>query len=178
MAKSKFWTSDRIVSFSAMFISLITLFIFIKQTNIIERQSKLSAMPYLMMDTSNSSVHQTYAIDLVNYGIGPAFIESTSFIYKGQTYQMQFVDFLREIIPEMEKVNVTNFSTIYVGQSIPAEDKVNILTAGRDSTSYTTFIKIMEQLRSEKFDYKVRYKSIYNEYWEIDGTTEIPKKIR
>ena len=62
MSKKKFWTSDRIVGFSAMFISLITLFIFIKQTNIIDRQSKLSAMPYLMMQMSNNGCKKDHCI--------------------------------------------------------------------------------------------------------------------
>ncbi|MBT8310320.1 MAG: hypothetical protein HKO72_01275, partial [Flavobacteriaceae bacterium] len=72
--KKKFWNSERVVSFSAMFISLLTLFIFIKQTNIIERQSRLSALPYLMVETSNNSEDNTFEIEIVNHGVGPAII--------------------------------------------------------------------------------------------------------
>ena len=73
--KTKFWTSDKIVSFVAIIVSVFSLFIFVKQTNIIEEQNHLSVMPYLMLETANNGQDATFSIHIMNYGVGPAIIK-------------------------------------------------------------------------------------------------------
>ncbi|MEO0789852.1 MAG: hypothetical protein AAFY36_14380, partial [Bacteroidota bacterium] len=69
-----FWTSDRIVSMSAIFISLATLFVFVYQTNLIREQQHLSVYPHLSLGNAYSG-SLNYQQVLSNEGIGPAFIE-------------------------------------------------------------------------------------------------------
>lgn len=175
----KFLTSDKIVSFSAIFISLLTLIIFIRQTNIIEKQSRLSAMPYLMLETSNNAEDNQFFIDVVNHGVGPAIITKRTIIYKNKTYNMEFYDFLRTHIPEMDSVEVFSASTIQEGLSIPAGKIREVLKVGGGEKSYLRFMKIMENLQSEDngFDYEIEYRSIYNDYWKIDGTSDVPEEL-
>ncbi len=175
--KKKFWTSDKIVSFSAMSISLLTLFIFIKQTNIIEAQSHLSVMPYLMLETSNNSKDGTFKLDLENYGVGPAIIENRVIIYKGKEYDMEFEMFLREHIKEMDSVHIVNYSSVQIGLAIPAGSRRNVLTVGGGQKSYDTFVELISRLQNEGLDYKINYKSIYNDRWKINASQATPIEL-
>jgi hypothetical protein len=175
--KKKFWTSDKLVSFAAMFVSLSTLVIFIKQTNIIETQSHLSVMPYLMVESSNNSENYTFALDLENYGVGPAIIEERLIYYDGKEYNMEFEPFLRATIAEMDSVEVINHSTIQVGLAIPADGRRNIITIGGGKNSYETFVRILTEMQSKNLNYTIKYKSIYNDHWEINSESDVPIEL-
>lgn len=175
--KKKFWTSDKLVSFAAMFVSLITLFIFIRQTNIIETQSHLSVMPYLMVESSKNSEEYTFALDLENYGVGPAIIEERLIFYDGKEYNMEFEPFLRNTIPEMDSVVTINHSTIQVGLALPAQGKRNIITIGGGKRSYETFVRIITEMQLKNFNYRIKYKSIYNDHWEINSEKDVPIEL-
>lgn len=177
MGKRKFWTSDKIVAFSAIFISLSTLYIFIRQTNIMEAQNHLSVMPYLMMETSDNGEMKTFAIDLENYGVGPAIIESSILHYKEKTYEMELKDFLRQNIPEMDSVDVINYTTIQNGLAIPARSKRNIITAGGGERSYLRFLQIFNKLMEDGFYYEIRYRSIYDDHWKISSNDGVPEEL-
>lgn len=172
--KKKFWTSDKMVSLAAMFVSLLTLFIFIRQTNIIETQNHLSVMPYLMVESSKNAELYTFALDLENYGVGPAIIEERLIFYDGKEYNMEFEPFLRANVPEMDSVVTVNHSTIQIGLALPAQGKRNIITIGGGKRSYQTFVQIIMRLQSKGLNYRIRYKSIYNDHWEINSENDVP----
>jgi len=175
--KKRFWTSDKLVSFAAIFVSLSTLFIFIKQTNIIETQNHLSVMPYLMVESSNNSEQYTFALDIENYGVGPAIIEERLIYYDGKEYDMEFGPFLQANIPEMDSVETINHSTVQVGLAIPAGGKRNIITIGGGKKNYETFLRVMSEMQSKNLSYKIKYKSIYNDHWEINSENDVPKEL-
>ena len=175
--KKKFWTSDKIVSFSAILISLFTLFIFVKQTNIIEEQSHLSVMPYLLMETSHNSEANEFKIFIVNHGVGPAIIDKRTILYNGSQYDMEFDEFLRTHIPEMDSVRVTNNATLQPGFALPAGGSRNLLTVGGNKKSYEKFLGIMQQIQAGEFDYNITYSSIYGHRWEISSRTDRPVDI-
>jgi hypothetical protein len=172
--KKKFWTSDKIVSVVALAISLFTLYIFVRQTNIIEEQSRRSVMPYLMLESANNSEDQTFSISIVNYGVGPAIVESRQINYKNKVYDMEFFEFLREQIPEMEGVNFINTTTLQVGVAIPASSERNVIVVGGDTTSFRKFVRIIQNLTEENFYYEIKYKSIYDERWKISSKEQVP----
>jgi len=177
MGKIKFWTSDKLVALTALFISLLTLFIFIWQTNIISKQSHLSVMPYLILDSSDSGDNQSISITLSNHGVGPAIIVMKQFTYNDRTYNVEFDEFLKLNFPEMDSINILNYSSIEPGRAIPAGGKRNILTCGGDTKSYLTFTQIMNELLENGFEYQIEYKSIYDDNWIIETNTNTPKEI-
>lgn len=172
--KKKFWTSDKVVSFVAICISLFTLYIFVKQTNIIEEQSRRSVMPYLMLESSNNSENNKYSISIVNYGVGPAIVESRVIHYKEKVYDMELYEFLQKQIPEMDSVELLNTTTLQVGVAIPSSSERNVITAGGDKSSYINFLRIMRKLSEEGFNYEIKYRSIYDEHWMISGKDQVP----
>ena len=175
--KKKFWSADKLVSFAAIFISVMSLFIFKKQTNIMEEQSHLSVMPYLMLETSNNGFDKKFYIEFVNHGVGPAIIESRRIIYKGQSYDMEFIDFIEDVAPDTDSINIISSSSIQPGFSLPAGRSRTIIIAGGSERSYNDFLKFMQTVQSEDFNYEIVYKSIYNDRWKITSQEEIPIKL-
>ena len=115
-----------------------------------------------------------FKIDIENYGVGPAFIERRVIIYKNELYDMEFDDFLRENIPAMDSVKFINTTTLQIGLAISANTKRNLITVGGGQKSYLTFLKIMQDLENDGFDYRIQYKSIYEDRWTISAATDIP----
>lgn len=178
MAKRKFWTSDKLVAFVALIISLLSLFIFVRQTNIIEEQSHLSVMPYLMMETSNQGFDKIFQIDIVNHGVGPAIIESKKYVINGKTYEdIEFLDFLAEYSPNADSLKVINQSTVHTGLAIPSGGTRNVMRVGGDAKSYGDFLAIFGQLQADSLYYEIRYRSIYGDLWVMSSTNQVPEKI-
>lgn len=175
--KKKFWSSEKIVSIAAISISLFTLYIFIKQTNIIERQSRLSTMPYVMMESAQNTEINVFSIDMVNYGVGPAIVESKVIRYKGEEYSGEFHEFLKANFPAMDTINVINWTTFQVGLALPAGSTRNIIRVGGNAEDYYAFLEIMKELTSEGLEYEVKYKSIYDERWKINAEDNVPIQL-
>ena len=175
--KSKFWTSDKIVSFVAIVVSVFSLFIFVKQTNIIEEQNHLSVMPYLMLETSNNGAENLFEIEIVNHGVGPAIIQERLMYYKGKEYNMEFDQFLKEVIPDTDSITVISNSTLQPGFALPAGASRQILLVGGSQKSYMDFLKVMQMVQSDQFNYRIRYKSIYDDSWVISSRDRVPQEL-
>ena len=177
MAKRKFWSTDKIVAMTAMFISIMTLIIFIRQTNIMDTQSHLSVMPYLLLDRSNNGKNKTVSVDFVNHGVGPAIVESRKIYYKGKTYDMEFHDFLKAEFKEMDSVHIMNYTTIQPGFALISGGRRNILKVGGDDRGYQTFLRVLEELYANDFEYELIYKSIYEDRWVVKASTNEPESL-
>lgn len=81
----EFWNTEKIVSFSAVLISIGTLIVLIYQTNLMSQQQRLSVLPYVTMGNMGAyTPNSRYMV--FNNGIGPAFVEKIKVKYKGNTY--------------------------------------------------------------------------------------------
>ena len=168
MSWKKFLDVNRILAFTALFISILTFIIFVRQTNIMDQQSHLSVLPYLILEYNTSKPDTLITIDLVNQGVGPAIISRRAFQYKGKAYEMEFRDFLIENIPEMRDIRILSSATLEYGYAVPAGGKRELLAVGGDSTSYYKFQEIRGGLISGKeFNYDLRYESIYGDTWSL-----------
>ncbi len=175
--KKKFWTSDKLVGLVAILISLITLIIFVRQTNIIERQSRLSVMPYLMISKSEVGSENKHSFELINYGVGPAIIDSSLIFYKEKIHHKEFIDFLQAEIKTMDSIPVLNRSQISKGLAIPAGGGRNFLTIGGNQKAYDAFLDVWDELVDNGFYFEIYYRSIYNDQWRITSETDLPQKL-
>ncbi len=177
--KKKFWTSDKLVGIVAISISLITLIIFVKQTNIMERQSRLSVMPYLLIETSNNGYEKTFTIDIINYGVGPAIIEDIQILYENKKYSMDFHEFATTQFPEMDSINIINNSTISPGLAISSNGVRTMIKIGGTEEDYTKFLQLFEKiLNADGFDYIIKYRSIYDDHWVIRDSNDFPEEVK
>jgi hypothetical protein len=180
MAKKKkiFLSSDKIFGLTAMLISLITLIIFVRQTNIMDKQSRLSALPYLMVERSTSSEKHQIQFSLVNHGVGPAIIESRKIHYKGKDYDQDFYEFMTESILELDTIEPFNWSNVYKGQAIPANGRVVMVAAGNNRKEFELYVNTLEKFQNNgDFYFEIIYTSIYGDRWKLSTDSEVPQKL-
>ena len=174
MGKSKFNT-DRIIGLSAMMISLLTLVIFIYQTNLIRTQSRLSVTPRIDFITSNDSPNTTsydssffYSIRIENKGLGPAIIESIKIVHKGKEYRMDFRNFMDEAFPDFKNYGqiVQNWN-IDTGSTLSPKESIKLGTFSVNQSKIEDLMKYLGVVDGDKmpYDIEVTYSSIYGEKW-------------
>lgn len=161
-----------------MLISLVTLIIFVRQTNIMDKQSRLSALPYLMVEQSSNSEQHRIQFSIVNHGVGPAIVESRKIIYNGKEYDQDFYQFVTQSIPALDAIEPFNWSSVYKGQAIPANGRIVMVAIGNDTTEYETAVRTFQTLQAgENFYFEIVYNSIYGDRWRLSTDSEVPEKL-
>jgi hypothetical protein len=176
--KPKFWNADKIVSFSAILISLATMGVYIYQTHLIQKQQHASVMPYLMTTTSRFG-DDHFLVELHNNGLGPAFVEEVNVYYLGKKYKdSDLATFFSNLDPNRNKRKewYGSTSTVLNGQLYPAGHVVKMIEISKDTTA-------AHQLRDyfwgtdKPIELEITYSSIYGEKWVMRGNFKRPQKI-
>jgi len=165
-----------------MSISVMTLVIFIYQTNLMSKQNYISILPYLQVSTSNNLEEQSYSLNLVNHGVGPAIIESVTMIFDGQ--RQNLVEFDNKIYsyfiskkPLMDSISYFSNSTLNKGIAIPANSVYNVFEVKNSKKDYNLLLSSLAQLQKEGLRFEIVYRSIQNERWMIHNDSNGPIKI-
>lgn len=174
MSNNKFWSTDKIVSISAMLISILTLVVFVYQTALMRQQQQLSVMPYLAI-TKGGTNTPDFKIILTNNGIGPAFIESRTITYEGAVYDLDFPNFFNEYIPAFRSLNHVFHSNITQGKMIPPGETVYLFQVNNSQEDADSLLKLWN---TSPLQYQITYSSIYKQQWQIKHDQPIPKRIR
>lgn len=172
----KNWNSDKIVSISAILISLMTLVVSWYQTSIIRQQQRLSVLPYLSLGNQGTGSAR-YKFMLKNDGIGPAFVEDVYINYRGKKYRMDLPVFLHKHIPEREKLNKISHSNISPGNMIPAGVQIDIFAVQNSQPNANKLITLLKKLRKEGLEMVIIYKSVYEERWKLSSQGRMPEKL-
>lgn len=183
MSKFKIkWNSDKIVSLSAMSISILTLIIFIYQTNLMSKQNYLSILPYVQISTSNDKANNTFSLDIKNHGVGPAIIESVIIYYKDEKHDLRDYDnnlynYLKSEMKVLDSVNFFSTSTLDRGIAIPANSNYNVFKVFESEKDYDLLTSSLENLIKQGLNYEITYRSIQDERWIIHSNSEGPLKL-
>lgn len=171
--------TDRILSVSAVLISLGTLYILIHQTNLNRKQFELSqkqlsasVLPYLEL-ASSSSNEEDYDLILVNNGLGPAFIKGIKIHYKNEVYNQDPARFLQNKIFRKDSLDVY-FTDLYVDRLLPAGETLKLLTVENDEHSASYLKKLYSEKQAKV---EIEYASTFDERWLIKGFGTYRKKI-
>jgi len=176
MMRRSFWNSEKIVSISAISISLMTLFVFAYQTNIIREQQRLSALPYLSTIYQNTGT-ANFKLVVKNNGIGPAFVKSIKIMYNGKEFETDLFRFLHENIPEMDSIENIFHSNIHPGQLIPAGQSIAILEVNNSISDSKKLVQLLKILQDQNLNIELIYKSVYDERWKLTFDNNLPEKI-
>lgn len=168
----KFWNADKIVSFSAILISLATMGVYIYQTHLIQKQQSASVMPYLRM--SYSYDQDRFQFLITNEGLGPAFIDEVNTYYKGKKYSRDIAIFFQDHYRKIDSTIYLSYSNIEEGMLFSNGKKINIVSK---FNSVENTKKLRKIFFDEKLEMEVIYSSIYGEKWITRGTFTRPKKI-
>ena len=176
------WDSNRLLSLTAMLISLFTLIIFVYQTNLLRRQNFISIRPYLSVETSDDAGNNQYRIDLTNNGVGPAVLERVRFRYNDTWYDLVDFDhslysFLVARAPALDTLRSISFSLVEPGRAIPANTTYNLFTVNDSGTGRELVARTLERLLDEGTEYEIVYRSIQDERWKITTADFSPLRL-
>jgi hypothetical protein len=170
--KPKFWSADKIVSFSAILISLATMTIYLYQTHLIQKQQHASVMPYVRMWYSYDE--DRFEMMVSNEGLGPAFIEKVNIYDKEKQFQnMDIPSYFQSEYLKKDTIYMT-FSNIGEGMLFASGKDITIISKLKDKKDTDKLKKIFF---NEKLEMEIIYTSIYGEKWKVRGAFTRPEKI-
>lgn len=170
------WTSEKIMSTSALFISIISVFALIYQSKLardenelIRKQQSASVLPHLSHYFSGAD--NNFSVAFVNRGVGPAFIKEVkvvindSLIFYNTDKAIQHI--IKSNFNDLDSVSSNgNFkirtSTFKKGNVLPANQNISIVIIKIGEIS-----KIMEPY-IRKMKYEVTYEDVYGTRWKLD----------
>lgn len=175
--------TDRLVGFSAMLISLMTLVIFLYQTNLQKNQSRLSVRPRLtfskhidqtvsVTDSSNT-IKVKMRLTVRNNGLGPAIIERGVINDRDREYDM--ASFFDQAYPKMREFGFfSQMTDLTIGEAIPASESVDLFTYEYDESVEKGLLSYLgvDAPYELPFSVKLEYSSMYEERWRVESNRE------
>ncbi|MEM1339501.1 MAG: hypothetical protein AAF717_10935 [Bacteroidota bacterium] len=174
------WSTDRVLSVSAFFISVISLLALLYQSYLAREENKLmqkqhsaSVLPYVTQWFDNSPGEHNMVI--ANQGIGPALVKKLTITTKDQSFT-KTDDFFRSLSKNGTFLDSTNYlySTLAEGVLIPANSVVEIASFDNEN-DFNTFLEYLYQIQ---FDFFIEYEDVYGARWLLQYDQEVPQKIK
>ncbi|RDY61527.1 hypothetical protein [Flagellimonas nanhaiensis] len=186
MKKKTSFNADRLIGLSAILISLLTLFIFLYQTNLLKEQSRLSVRPRLTFSKtinktvtmsatdSVSSVRINLSLTVRNDGLGPAIVQSNNILDKGQRYD-NIITFFDEVYPKLKEYGVfSQVTELKVGEAVPASETIGLFTYEYNQNREDEIKEYLNITESYEFPFAIliEYSSMYEEKWVVNSNIE------
>lgn len=177
------WTSDKIMSTSALFISVISLAALLYQSYLAREENKMtqqqqsaSVLPYLNQWYSNNN--GKFALVIGNKGVGPAFIKKVKISLDSTKTFNNSDSFFRELFKNSSILDTipNTKSTLVKGLVLPANDLINVI----EINGYKNINAFRKVLATTNIDFEIIYEDIYGSQWLLtsDETHEnMPIKI-
>lgn len=163
--------TERIITAAAIFISILALFVSIRQTSIMSEQKDASVWPYVQVGMSFNSSEATLTLDVSNDGLGPARITDLNYSYKDSTFHsIQGLAF--HILKEngIKKTNLTYYN-LEDGRQVLIPGKSQEILMIKDSSLYKSggTNPVLQSFYNE-MTIQLTYCSIYDHCWiNVDG---------
>ena len=170
---NKFWTSEKILSFAAISISLLTLFVFLYQTNLIRKQQYMSVLPYLEMGNYGTNSN-AYKYVLKNNGVGPAILKSVKVGIKNGKIYNDVVDYVRVNLTKKDTIQYY-YSNLNLGKLIPEKETIDVIVVNDNKIKSSQ--RLYQIFNKDSLLIQIEYESIYGEKWVIENGTKFPKKL-
>ncbi|WP_400079786.1 hypothetical protein [Winogradskyella sp. R77965] len=178
------WTTDKIMSTSALFISVISLIALLYQSYLAREENKLiqmqqsaSVLPHLSQWSSYKS--DSFKIVIGNKGVGPAFIKKVEVkMIDNKKDTLVFNssdDILKSIFKNTKGLDSIGYtsSTLTDGIVLPANEKLEIINI-KNPAGINLFRKVLSE---SNLSFNIIYADVYGTQWIINANKEIPVKI-
>lgn len=182
--ENKKLNTDRILGISAMLISILTLAIFVYQTNIMRVQSKLSVKPRLDFTTNQGGTDSLIMFQevLENKGLGPAIIDTIYIYYEEQNYSMDIESFLEDKFPKLlEYGYLSQHATLGQGTTLTPDEERSLFVYNLPAENLENVFDYLgiSDIDDVPFDFEVVFTSIYeDEKWLVNNDESVPQKIK
>ena len=168
------WNTEKIMSTSALFISVISLIALIYQSylsreenKLIQKQQSASVLPHLNQWFSNYNGSFKYVIG--NKGVGPAFIDEVEIVLDSVNTFDNSKDLFQFIFNNTKGLDTIpyTFSTLIKGFVLPANDQINIL----EINNPIHIQPVRMAFAKKKITYRIIYKDVYDSKWLLTNDT-------
>ena len=164
MRKFYKYIKNNLASIIALTFSALTLYIYVRQTNILAEQTRASLWPYVQISCGmgiEETFLKTFYISVSNSGTGPAIIEHVVVKINGIEVE-NWDDFFKKVSPPFE---------ILFGISINSlRDRVIMPGQNFKFIEFSNNFELLNYLHPEHFnnmEIAICYKSVYNEHWTV-----------
>ena len=147
------------------------------------QQNYISILPYLQVSSTANEGEHIFEVNIINQGVGPAIFESALVSYKGEEYdfadfEYEFYNVIRTAEPAFDSLHYYSSTTIEPGIAISPGESYNLFAVRNVPEEFLIVAVAFDRMLSEGLDYRIVYRSIQNERWEITANSKGPKKIR
>ncbi len=150
------------VAILAVFINIITVSVYIYQTNIMQSQQHAAVWPHIEWRGVYNQ-EAGYKLYVRNNGIGPALIKSATF-YVDEKVVNHPDSLIVQLLGTDRFPHITNYVENRV---IPAGETITMISVKRSEQAELLYIHQMQH----NFEYKICYESIYKDAWISTGTS-------
>ncbi|MEQ6124780.1 hypothetical protein AAON49_11295 [Pseudotenacibaculum sp. MALMAid0570] len=170
------WSSEKIMSISALFVSAISLFALFYQLNLareenelIRKQQSASVLPHLSQWFSNTN--DGFKVIFGNKGVGPAFIKQVKLEINDTVFYNtdHLINYSLRQIYKNDSISIpASTSTFSEGYVLPANDVIEILVVKKPE-----HIKIYRNyLAKSELDYTITYADVYGAEWILSNKND------
>lgn len=155
--RNRLFSTEFIVALSAIVVSIMTMFVYVYQAKIMREQQHSSVWPYVEWDMEISN--EEFEVTVINKGVGPAIIRSTSLKFDGQPVAP--LEYLRKVVGNMDSM-----------YSYHATIDQRVLAAGEKMTMVRGAGNFQGRISSNVYDrtsYEICFCNIYGECWTSTG---------
>lgn len=157
--------SEYIVSFSAIFVSIATLFVYIYQARIMQKQQHTSVLPYIEWLYSNAG--NEFVISVENKGIGPAFVKNVT-----MKLDDEVVGSNSGLFKKLLGTSSFSFINSTVERRVISPGELVEMVHVYDAKQARAIDSLLLWNNSpHKFSLEICYCSVYDDCWTTDGTT-------
>lgn len=169
------WTTDKIMSTSALFISVLSLvglmyqsYLAREENKLIQMQQSASVLPYLHQ--WYSEYQDNYRLIIGNKGVGPAFIKHVEITLDSTKKFDNTNDLFNEIFKTTKGLDTIpyNMSNLVTGFVLPANQDISLIII-EQKQNINTFKSILNQ---RQIDFKIIYEDVYGTQWQLSNLNE------
>lgn len=178
-------SADRVVSLSAIFVSLGTLFVILYQTSLMREAQKASVMPYLKMGYTFNTEHQSLVLS--NNGLGPAKIEALRIVEGDNKSELDPIQYVRKKFNDQD-IGLSNIDLASPGRLIAADERLVMMRVDNSSDQnyvvksfqfpkdMITFVVDTTDFEADAY-IEIEYSSVYGDRWVIKSNEEVPQEL-
>lgn len=169
------WTTDKIMSTSALFISVLSLvglmyqsYLAREENKLIQMQQSASVLPYLHQ--WYSEFDNSFKLIVGNKGVGPAFIKEVKLVLDSTKTFDNTYDLFNDIFKSNKSLDTITFinNNLLSGFVLPANEEINLIEI-QDNNSINAFKLVFN---SRKILFKIVYEDAYGSQWLLSNLNE------
>jgi len=171
------WTTDKIMSTSALFISVLSLvglmyqsYLAREENKLIQMQQSASVLPYLHQ--WYSEYDNNFKLIVGNKGVGPAFIKKVKIVLDSSKTFDNTYDLFNDIFKSSKSLDTITFinNNLLSGFVLPANEEINLIEI-QNENSINAFKMVFN---SRKILFKIVYEDVYGTQWQLSNLNDGP----